>query len=362
MQYNSKLIINNKDVATNAPVYFIADIAANHDGDLSRAKNLIWLAKEAGADAAKFQHFQASKIVSDYGFKHLGASKSHQSSWKKSVYEVYKQYECRREWSEELVKTAQLAGIEFMTTPYDESAVELLDKYVSAYKIGSGDITCIELIQTIAKKQKPVILATGASTMQDIERAVAAVVEHNPQIALLQCNTNYTANLENFRYINLRVLEIFKIRFPNMVLGLSDHTIGHSTVLGAIALGARIIEKHFTDDNDRNGPDHHFAMTPKTWSEMVARSRELELALGSGIKVVEENELETLIVQRRCIRMKRSMHAGEQIYATDLECLRPAPSGSLEPYRQSEVIGKTLTVPKEAGEALYFSDFGETIC
>ena len=123
-------------------------------------------------------------------------------------------------------------------------------------------------------------------------------------LALLQCNTNYTGSLENFKYINLNVLNTFKNIYPSMILGLSDHTPGHSTVLGAIALGARIIEKHFTDNCEREGPDHKFSMTPKTWKEMVDRSRELESSLGSGIKEIEKNELETVVLQRRSLRLK----------------------------------------------------------
>ena len=121
----------------------------------------------------------------------------------------------------------------------------------------------------IAQKGKPVLLATGAATMEDVERAVATVLAYNRKLVLLQCNTNYTGSLENFRFINLRVLETYTIRYPHMVLGLSDHTPGHSAVLGAIALGARVIEKHFTDDNRRIGPDHSFAMNPRTWREMI---------------------------------------------------------------------------------------------
>jgi len=356
MKYDSIVFINGREIAIDKPAYFIADIASNHDGSLDRAKNLIQLAKEAGADAVKFQHFMANKIVSDYGFKNLEMQMSHQSSWKKSVYEIYKQYECNREWSEELAHTAKEAEIDFITTPYDEEAITLLDRFIPAYKIGSGDITWTDFIEIIARKGKPVILATGASDIEDVIRAVHAILKYNRQTVILQCNTNYTGSKDNFRYINLKVLQTFDIIFPNMLLGLSDHTPGHSSVLGAIALGARVIEKHFTDDNTREGPDHSFSMNPVSWREMIERSRELESSLGDGIKRVEQNELDTVVIQRRCLRVKRDMHIDDKIGLNDVEALRPAPHGSLPPYRLNDILGKILTMQKRAGDALYFSD------
>lgn len=356
MRYDTSVFIKEKEISINSNAYFIADIAANHDGDLNRAKNLIWLAKEAGADAVKFQHFKAEKIVSDFGFNQLGSSLSHQKDWGKSVFDTYLQYECKRDWNEELALTAESAGIDFMTTPYDYEAIQELDRYIPAYKIGSGDITWIDFVEEVAQKGKPVILATGASEISDVERAVEAILKHNKQLVLLQCNTNYTASLENFGYVNLNVLKQYAIRFPQLILGLSDHTSGHATVLGAIAMNAKVIEKHFTDDNSRIGPDHKFSMNPITWKEMMDRSRELEAALGNGLKKIEENEKETMIVQRRCLRLTKELKEGHQISENDLESLRPAPPGSLEPYRKNGVIGKVLKVNKKKGDFLSLID------
>ncbi len=357
MRYSSKIFIRKREISLQAPTYFIADLASNHDGDLKRAKNLIYLAKEAGADAVKFQHFKAEKIVSNYGFLNLGNNISHQAKWKKNVFEIYKQYECNREWTDELFNTAQKTKIDFLTSPYDFEAVKSLDKYLPAYKIGSGDITWIEMIELIAKRKKPVILATGASNWEDVIRAVDAVLAHNKQLILLQCNTNYTGNRENFKYINLKVLELFKRSFPQMIIGLSDHTPLHSQVLGAIALGARVIEKHFTDNTKRIGPDHSFSMDPHAWKEMIDRSRELELGLGDGLKKVEQNEKETIVIQRRCIRVKNSMKAGKKLQRNNLTLLRPAPKGSIEPYHISTMIGRVLNKEKVAGDCIFWDDF-----
>jgi len=344
--------IDKRTLALDQPSYFIADIAANHDGDLGRAKDLIWRAKEAGADCAKFQHFKAEKIVSDRGFRALGGQQGHQAAWKKPVFEVYRQHELNREWNIELVAAARAAGIHFMTTPYDNEAVETVNALVPAWKIGSGDITHLSLVEKVARTGKPILVASGASTQADVDRAVKAVLAVNRQLVLMQCNTNYTGSLENFRFINLNVLKTYAARYPGLLLGLSDHSPGHATVLGAIALGARAIEKHFTDDNERDGPDHSFAMNPRSWREMVDRSRELEAALGDGVKRVEDNEVQTAVLQQRCLRCTRALPAGHVLAAADLEALRPAPEGAARPYELPQLLGRRLLTALEAGDAL----------
>jgi N-acetylneuraminate synthase len=231
-----------------------------------------------------------------------------------------------------------------------------MDPHVPAYKIGSGDITWLEMIERVASKQKPYFLATGAATTDEVHRAVCAALAINPKFALMQCNTNYTASLENFKYIQLNVLKTYRAMYPDMVLGLSDHTPGHATVLGAVALGARMVEKHFTDNVNRVGPDHAFSMDPPTWREMVDRTRELENALGNGIKKVEDNEKETVVMQRRAIRIVRDMPEGAVLQEKDLELLRPCPADGLPPYRLPEIIGKKLLKPKARGEHVTLRD------
>ena len=354
--YDSELVIAGRRIGPGHPTYFIADIAANHDGDLARAKDLIYLAKEAGADAAKFQHFRAESIVSDKGFRTLGGQQSHQAAWKKSVFEVYKDASVPQDWTASLKETCDKAGITFFTSAYAFDLIDEVDPYVPAYKIGSGDITWTEIVEYIAKKGKPYILACGASTMDEVVRAVEAATAINPQFALLQCNTNYTASLENFQYIQLNVLRSLAQMFPGMVLGLSDHTPGHATVLGAVALGARVVEKHFTDDIDRVGPDHKFSMDPKTWRDMVERTRELENALGNGIKRVEANEKETVVLQRRSLRLARDAQAGETLDRAAITPLRPCPPDAIPPYRMNEVLGRKLRRGVKAGDYLKWAD------
>ena len=345
--------INKKKIGLNKPTYFIADIAANHDGNLNRAKDLIYKVADLGANAAKFQHFEAKTIVSDFGFKNLKNIQSHQSKWKKSVYQVYKEASLDFDWTSKLKETADKAGIDFFTSPYSIDLVKKVNQYVSAYKVGSGDITWHDIILSMAKKKKPLIIATGASNIGEIQLVTKKLKEINfNNYALLQCNTNYTASLENFNYINLNVLKLFKKKFPNTILGLSDHTPGHSTVLGAIALGARIVEKHFTDDNSRKGPDHLFSMNPFSWKEMILRSRELEAALGNENKIVERNEKNSIIVQRRSLRVSKTIEKGQILKHDDIIALRPCPNNGIPPYAIHKVIGKKLKKKILKGEHL----------
>jgi len=348
--------IGNFSINHDSKPYFVADIAANHDGSIERAYKLIELAKEAGADATKFQNFTAEKIVSDKGFNSLGSKFSHQKQWTKSVTEVYKDASVPHSWTPLLKKKCDEVGIEYFTSPYDIDAVNAVDPYVRAYKIGSGDITWNDIIINIAKRGKPLMLATGASSIEDVKRAVSLILQYNNDLILMQCNTNYTADIENLKFINLNVLKLYQELFPDLILGLSDHTPGYLTVLGALALGARVIEKHFTDDKKRSGPDHKFSMSPADWKEMVDRSNDLLQSLGDGVKRVEQNESETYIIQRRALRTTRKISKGEKINKSDLFPTRPCLPDGIPPYDIGKILGKSTLKDLEKDDMLTYSD------
>jgi len=348
--------IGDRPVGPDQPTYFIADVAANHDGSLDRALELMTLAKEAGADCAKFQHFRAAHIVSDYGFRALGGQQSHQATWSKSVFEVYQDASLPWEWTEPLARHGEQIGIEFMSAPYDLEAVAHLNPYVRAFKVGSGDVNWLEELQAIAEIGKPVLLATGASSLDDVTRSMDLLLGAGVDVVLMQCNTNYTGDAENAHFVNLRVLQQYAELFPGVTLGLSDHTPGHVTVLGAVALGARVVEKHFTDDTARSGPDHGFSMDPGTWRSMVDETRVLEAALGTGRKSVEDNERETVVLQRRCVRAARDLVKGTVITRADLEVLRPAPVDAIPAHEITGAVGRTLDRDLVAGEDLKWAD------
>tara|TARA_Y100000593_G_scaffold92278_1_gene183353 strand:- start:1092 stop:2180 length:1089 start_codon:yes stop_codon:yes gene_type:complete len=351
-----EIIIGNRKIGGSHPTYFIADIAANHDGDLDRAKHLCLLAKESGADAVKFQHHDCKKYVSDYGFKNLGGKFSHQSSWDKSIYEVYKDAEVPTSWTNELKKYCDEIGIDIFSTPYDLDMVDHLDEYVDCYKIGSGDLAFEPMLRKVAETGKPVMIATGAATIEEVTRAVELLESYNVDIVLMQCNTNYTGKDENFDYIHLNVLQTYKEMFPNVIIGLSDHTYGCVTTLGSVSLGARVVEKHFTDDNNRPGPDHPFSMTPKTWKEMVDNTRILERSLGHFTKEVQDNEKETIVLQRRAIRFIKDKKKGEVIYGSDFEFQRPCPKDAFNINDYQLVVGKIINRDIENGDYLKQSD------
>jgi sialic acid synthase SpsE len=344
-----QISVGDRQIGLGHPTWFVADIAANHDGDIGRARRLIELAAEAGADAAKFQNFQADTIVSDRSFRQLGG-RSHQAAWEGSVHAVYAAASLDLSWTSVLRDECERVGIEYFTSPYSPEIVDAVDPYVRLHKIGSGEITWPELIDSVASRGKPVLLACGASEQDEVDAAVERILRINDRLVLMQCNTNYTGSLENLHHVNLRVLETFARRFPDLVLGLSDHTPGHATVLGAVALGARVVEKHFTDDRDRSGPDHVFSMTPPEWREMVDRTRELEAALGDGVKRVEANEVDTVVVQRRALHARRELAVGDTIDDDDLIALRPCPQGAATPAERAQVVGRTVARTIAEGE------------
>ena len=350
------LQIGRHTLGLRQPTYFIADIGANHDGSLNKAIDLIGLCADAGANAAKFQNFAADTIVSDFGFSAMGSQQSHQSTWTKSVSQVYDDASLPLDWTEALRDACDKSGVDYFTSPYDLDFIALLSNYVCAWKLGSGDITWHEMIERLASDHKPLLMATGASTMAEVRAAVAVSRKHTDQIVLMQCNTNYTASVENFHHIALNVLKTYALEFPDLILGLSDHTPGHATVLGAVALGARAVEKHFTDDVTSVGPDHAFAMDSTTWRDMVDRTRELEAALGISEKRVMDNERGTVVVQRRAIRATRDLAADAVVEVADIEFLRPCPTDAIAPCNKDQLIGRRLRGGIQKGDCFRLSN------
>jgi len=340
--------IGKKIIGDGQPVYVVAEVGSNFDGSKDRAKMLIELAKECGTDAVKFQCFSPDKIVSAEGFE--GLKFGFQASWDKSVYEVYRDAEFPRQWHEELFEYARKVGIDFLSSPYDKEAVDILDRLgVAAFKIGSGDITWPEMLRYIAGKGKPVILGTGASTMTEIDKAVKTIREEgNEEIVLLQCVTNYPSSFES---ANIRAMSTMAQKY-DVLVGYSDHTPGSIVPLGAVALGACVIEKHFTDDKRRKGPDHPFAMDAKDMKEMVDSIRTLEKALGDGVKELYEEENQTVVLQRRCLRARKDIAKGVVITENMIDVLRPAPKGALYPEYKNMVVGRTSRTVIKKGAPL----------
>jgi len=325
--------IKEKWIGENKECYIIAEIGSNFDGDLSKAKKLIKKAKECGADAAKFQSFSTSKLLSKKGFEQ---KKAFQSNWKKSVWQVYEDAEFPRKWHKILNDYANKIGIHFFTSPWDFDAVKLLKELdVPAIKIGSGDITYFEILKKIGLLKKPIFLATGASTLDEIEEAVKIIQStKNKKIILMHSITQYPSPIEE---ANIKAMNSLKTKFK-LNIGYSDHSPGSLVALASVALGASVIEKHFTLDSKSDGPDHPHSMEPDEFKKMVTEIRKLEKALGNGIKKVEKSETETRVYQRRGIWTTTKIKKGEKFTSNNIEALRPVKGIPASKYQK--IIGK----------------------
>lgn len=353
--------IGDKNIGAKNPVYIIAEVGSNFDGNLGRAKYLAKLAKEVGADAYKIQNFLAQKMLSEKGFQNFQIS--YQSKWDKGVFEIYRQAEFPRNWLKELSDYCRKIGIDFFSSPYDIEAVNLLQEIgIPAYKIGSGEIDNLEFLEYVARLGKPIILSCGAVALEEIENAVSVIRNvGNNQIVLLQCVTNYPSPLAD---VNIRAMVTIKRKF-GVEVGYSDHTIGKegggddplsgiTVPLGAVALGAKVIEKHFTDDRTRKGPDHPFAIDIEGFKKMVEAIRALEKTLGDGVKKIMPSEKETVIIHRRGIYARKKIEKGQKISRDSVEFLRPAIG--LRPPQINKILDKIAKHKILAGEPITFDD------
>ena len=286
--------IGDRVIGGDNPCFIIAEAGSNHNGNLEQAKKLIDIAVEAGADAVKFQIFQAENLYSKYApeFSYLKG---------KNTYELIKSIETPREWIKELARYCDEKGVTFLASPFDFEAVDLLDKYVPAFKIASFEIVDLELIKYTAEKGKTMIISTGMANLGEIEDAINANKSvGNEDIILLHCNSLYPTPVD---VVNFKAMETMRTSFK-VPVGFSDHTLGIHIPVAAVATGACVIEKHFTLDRNLLGPDHSFAIEPDELKEMVRCIREVEKAKGNGIK--EKSELES---EEMYVKARRSIHA-----------------------------------------------------
>lgn len=350
--FNKEIKIGSRLIGEKYPTYFIAEIGANFDGDIEKAKRLVDAAKKAGADCAKFQSFTADTLVSEGGFQRMQLHGVH-GSWGRKVSDVMREAEFPLDWHYEVAEYCKEIGIDFNTAPYFKKAVDLcVDLDIPFIKIGSGDITWLEMIEYIANTQKPIFLATGDATLSEIDEAVRTIKSTgNRNLVLMQCITNYPSKIDS---ANVNVLKTYQSAF-DVLTGYSDHSPGHVVALASVVLGGRVIEKHFTLDRKAKGPDHPHSMEPKDFKFMVDSIREVERAMGSTCKEVVEEESETVFVQRRCLYASRDLKKGQTITEKDITVLRPALG--IQPKFKETVIGKTVSQDVEAGQPLFWENF-----
>lgn len=268
------------------PCFIIAEAGVNHNGDINLAKRLIDIAADAGADAVKFQTFKADKIVSESAEK--AEYQKCTTEEKESQYQMLKKLELLESDFKELKDYAEKKNILFLSTPFDHESADFLDNIrIPLFKIASGEITNLPFLQHIAKKKKPVILSTGMATLGEIEEALETLRKENLEnIILLHCITSYPAKIKD---ANLRVMETLRFGFK-LPVGLSDHTLGINVSVAARALNACVIEKHFTLDNRLPGPDHKASLEPAELKLLVEGIRDVEAAMGNGIKKPTQEE------------------------------------------------------------------------
>ena len=325
--------IKNHNVGVDA-CYIIAEVGSNHDRDKSRAFEMIRLAAQAGANAVKFQLFKADQIAINIDFPETRLDGPF-AKFGKNVYDLYKGMELPDSWLEELSACCREHGVDFLVTPFDEkSADQIAAIGAPAMKIASFEITHIPLLRHIARLRLPVLLSTGMADLGEIELATRTIYDAGEhRVALFHCAIDYPAP---FHSVNLRPLETLKIAFDCPV-GYSDHTKGITVPIAAVALGAKLYEKHVTLSTGKS-PDHGFALTIDEFSQMVKGMRECEEALGSSIKQVQENERIYLTRGRRSIFVVQNIRAGETFHEKNLAILRPGVG--LSPLRFEHVLGK----------------------
>ncbi len=314
--------------------FIIAEAGVNHNGSVKLAKKLVDAAKEAGADAVKFQTFKTKNLVTKNARK---AEYQIKNSGEESQYEMIKRLELSPDEFWEIAKYAEDKGIIFLSSPFDAESVDLLDEIdIPAFKIASGEITNFPLLKHIAGKQKPVILSTGMSTIGEVEEAINLIEKYNDDIILMHCLTNYPAKKED---ANLNVIKTLEYTFKRPV-GFSDHTSGVEMSVAAVALGSCIIEKHFTIDKNLPGPDHKASLEPHELSEMVKAIRNIEKGLGNGIKKPTNDEIKIKKLVRKSIVAKEGIPKGSILTEEMLDIKRPGTG--IEPKYLDKLIGKEL--------------------
>jgi N-acetylneuraminate synthase/N,N'-diacetyllegionaminate synthase len=326
--------IANRLVGDGAPCFIIAEAGVNHNGDVELAKKLIDAAADAGADAVKFQTFRAESVVTTNAEK--AEYQKETTDMEESQYDMIKKLELTEYNFKELADYAKEKDILFLSSPFDKESVDVLDEInVPVFKVASGEITNFPLLKHIAGKGKPIILSTGMSTLGEMEEALTVIREVGvDDVVLLQCVTSYPAKTED---ANLMVIETLRHAFK-LPVGFSDHTLGITVPVAAVSLGAVVVEKHFTLDKNLPGPDHKASLEPDELEEMVVAIRDVEKALGNGIKIPTKEEEEIKKVARRSVVAKVGIPKGTTIVEDMLDVKRPG--WGIAPKYINIIVGK----------------------
>jgi sialic acid synthase len=336
-------------VGENHPVYIIAEIGINHQGDVDIAKKLIFEAAKAGANAVKFQKRKISRILTREG---LNMPYENRNSFGKTYGEHKEALELDENSYHSLHHYAQELKVDFIASGWDEDSIDFLNTLgVPFFKMASADLTNLPLLEHAARKGKPMILSTGMANMQMVQNAFDTVKAHNNQIAILQCTSTYPSV---FNEINLNVIKTFKEVFPNSVIGYSGHELGISITEAAVVLGAKIVERHFTLDRTMKGGDHAASLEPGGFAKMVRDIRHIEQAMGKSEKEVQESEAPIFKKLAKSIVSAVAIPNGTII--TQAMLTTKGPGTGISPSRIKEILGKIATRNIKADEIIYESD------
>jgi len=331
--------------------YIIAEAGVNHNGSLELAKKLVDVAVDAGVDAVKFQTFKAENMVTQYADK---AKYQAASTGEGNQFQMLKKLELSFEEYNTLNEYCKKQGITFLSTPFDSESVDLLKKLnIPLYKISSGDLTNLPLLDYIARLKKPMIISTGMGTLGEVEKAINTIQNAgNTEITLLHCTSNYPTMYED---VNLKAMNTLKDAFK-LPVGYSDHTLGIEVAIAAVAMGAKVIEKHFTTDNTLEGPDHKASLEPAALKQMVLSIRNIEEAFGDGVKKCRENEKNTRDVARKSIVASQVIKKGELITIEEVTFKRPGLG--ISPEFLNMIVGRTASCDIDRDEIITFEKVG----
>ena len=338
--------IGDRQIGAGHPCFVIAEAGVNHNGDTDIARRLMDVAAEAGADAVKFQTFSAERLVTKEAPKAEYQKRTTNAG--ESQYEMLKRLELSETVHRDLMAHARERNLLFLSTPFEEESADFLEQLdIAAFKIPSGEITNTPFLAHVARKGRPMILSTGMSTLDEVRLAVESIrAAGNPPLGLLHCISNYPANPAD---ANLRAMATMRDAF-GVPVGYSDHTLGQEIALAAVALGACILEKHFTLDRNLPGPDHRASMEPDELTELIRSLREVESALGDGIKRPVNSESEVAKVARKSLFATADLKRGTQVRPEHFMSRRPG--DGMSPSTLPELLGKKTATDIQAGEAI----------
>lgn len=348
----STISVASRVIGEGHPAYIIAEMSANHAGSLERAKEIVHAAKEAGADCLKIQTYTPDTLTidCDNSFFHI-----EKGTWEgENLYGLYGKAYTPWEWQPLLKEEAENVGIDFLSTPFDNTSVDFLEELgVLFYKIASFELVDLPFLSYVASKGKPIIMSTGMATLEEIEESVNAIYETgNRQLALLKCSSAYPADPAQ---MNLRTIPDLKERF-GIPVGLSDHSMGSFSAATSVALGGCIIEKHFCLGRDIENPDSSFSMTPEEFQQMVRDVRATETAMGTASYGVSKQE-ESNACFRRSLFVVKDIAAGEKLTPDNIRSIRPG--YGLKPKYYHDVLGKAAKHDIKRGTPLRFEDLAE---